>query len=280
MIRFKTAARDALTMSRLALLACLSATAFSATALDSLGEVQTCVAGNVPQQTVAQDLAIIHADRLGKQRRMIGRLFVRRNDRELLDTVMRMQEPDELRNAAYLMLEGSGYIPDKLLGRYDDRIYVYLPAARKSRKINPGAAAGQLFGTNLNYSDIKHLFGSVSGGKISKGEDVTLAGRRVYPLEIVPNEKTSPYGRVVAHIDALTCLTLQTDFYARSGRLAKQLKMNPEKISREDGRFVGHEYRMDELSSKEYTMLYLGGVTYDESLKEEFFHPDVFHRAR
>lgn len=266
--------------SRLALFACLSFASLPAIALDTLREVQTCIAGNVPQKTVTQDLAIIHSDRVGKQRRLIGRLFVRRNDRELLDTVMRMQEPDELRNAAYLMLEGSGYMPDKLLGRYDDRIYVYLPAARKARKINPGAAAGQLFGTNLNYADIKHLFGSVTSGRVTKRDDATIAGRRVYPLEITPIEKTSPYGRVLAHIDAATCLTLQTDFYARNGRLAKQLKMNPEKISREDGRFVAHEYRMDELASKEYTMLYLGSVAYDESLKETFFHPDGFHQAR
>ena len=193
---------------------------------------------------------------------------------------MRFQEPEDLRNAAYLLLEGSGQIQDKLLGRYDDRVYVYLPAAGSARKVDAGAAAGQLFGTNLNYTDIKHLFGSVADGKVRKLDDEMVAGRRTYTLEIVPRENTSPYARVVAHVDALTCLVLQSSFHGRNGKLAKRMRLNPEKISREDGRFVGHEYRLEEMHSPEHTMLYIGNVHYDEGLNETFFHPDGFHLAR
>lgn len=252
----------------------------NATALDTFHELRTCVQGNIPVKTVRQDMAMAHKNRVGKERRLIGKMYLRRNDKQLLDTVMQLEQPKELFRAAYLLLEGSGRLQDKLFGTAEDRIYVYLPAARKPREVSASSAGSQLFGTNLNTQDIKHIFGALSGGKPKKLPDEKVNGRRSYPVQIVPYEQTSPYSKIMAYVDAQTCLTSKADFYGRSGKLDKTLSQNMGKVSREDGRFVGHEFKMQEAGSPEQTMLYFGNVQYDEGLSEALFHPDGFYKEK
>lgn len=267
-------------MLRLLLLSALAAVTAPTWALDTLAEIGTCVQGNVPQRTVEQDIAFLHYDRSGRSRRLVGRMWARRNDRALLDVVLKIREPDELRGAAYLLLEGSGRIADRLLGRDDDRIYIYLPAARAVRRISASDASGQLFGTNLEYGDFRHLLGSVREVNAERLPDTELAGRKAYALRVVPAEPTSPYSEIRSFIDARTCLALQVDFIGHDRRPARRLRMNPDHVARVDGRFVGHEYRIDDLRSGEHTMIYFGDVHYDDRVDETFFHPDGFHLAR
>lgn len=250
----------------------------NAQALDSLEEVRTCVQGNVPNKAVRQDLALIHQNRAGRERQMIGRLFVERSDEDLLQMVMKLQQPKALFGAAYLYLQGSGRLPDKLLGKADDRTYVYLPAARQSRKVDSGSVGSELFGTNVSTDDLKHLFGTVSGGQVQyHGEKRSSAGR-AYAMTLTPYEKTSPYAKIEALIDARTCLTAETRFFAANGQLEKTLSQDLSKVTRVDGRFVGHHYTMREAGSAENTQLILGNVHYDKDLPDTLFHPDGYYR--
>lgn len=249
-----------------------------ALALDTVREIQTCVQGNVPQRAVRQDLAITHHNRSGKPRQMIGRLFLERSDKDLLKMVMKLQQPKALFNAAYLFLQGTGYLPDKLRGIYDDQVHMYLPAARKPREIQSSSVGSELFGTNLNTADIKHLFGSLSGSRVQLDGQGKHQGRRAYRVDITPYEQSSPYSRVVVLIDAATCLAGHTSFYAANGKLEKTLSQEMSRITKVDGRFVGHDYTMQDAHSAEKTQLILGNVHYDKDIPDTLFHPDGFYR--
>lgn len=249
-----------------------------ALALDTVREIQTCVQGNIPVNAVRQDLALNHHNRSGKSRQMIGRLFLERSDKDLLKLVMKLQQPKALFNAAYLFLQGSGYLPDKLLGTYDDRVHMYLPAARKPREIKSSAVGSELFGTNLNTADIKHLFGSLSGSRVKLDGEGKHQGRRGYRVDVTPYEQSSPYSRVEVLIDAATCLAGHTRFYAANGQLEKSLIQDLSKVTKVDGRFVGHHYTMQDAHSAEKTELILGNVHYDKDLPDTLFHPDGFYR--
>lgn len=249
-----------------------------ALALDTVREIQTCVQGNIPINTVRQDLALNHHNRSGKSRQLIGRLFLERSDKDLLQLVMKLQQPKALFNAAYLFLQGSGYLPDKLLGTYGDRVHMYLPAARKPREIKSSSVGSELFGTNLNTSDIKHLFGSLTGSRVKLKGDGQHQGRNGYRVDVTPYEQSSPYSRVEVLIDAATCLAGLTRFYAANGELEKTLVQDLTKVTKVDGRFVGHHYTMQDAHSAEKTELILGNVHYDKDLPETLFHPDGFYR--
>ena len=263
---------------RILAFAVISLLPLCASAFETLAELRHCVSGNVPEHTARQDLAMTYTKRTSSPRQLVGRLYVERDEKDLLRSMIKLQQPRELFNAAYLFLEGSGRTADKLFGTAEDRTYVFLPAARRARKISASSAGSDLFGTNIETDDIRHLLGSLTGGTLKQLDNGEVAGRSTYTVEITPFKKTATHSRVIAHIDTRTCLTLQADFYKPSGKLGKRLTQDPSKISQVNGRFAGHSFKMESLDTGEITELFLGSIIFDRDIPETIFHPDGFYQ--
>lgn len=252
----------------LAAQALLPSTAWAA---PDLASVQACVHNNVPQRTIVQKVMMRHTDPAGEQRLIVAKLHLKRNANGMRSIMMKVEHPSDLSGARYLLLEGKS----------NDDVYMYLPAYRKVRQIRGSAVAGQLFGTNLNYQDIKQIYGSFNQLYAEEITDSTVDGRPTFRVRMTADDSTeSNYGLVVTNIDRDTCLPLKVDLYDVSQRHIKTVQLNPEKISRVDGRMVGHEYRVKNVGNTEVTELYLGDVYYDKKIDENVFHPEAFHTTR
>lgn len=259
---FARAGLSKLTVLVLSLLAC------QATALETTREIIQCANGNVPQKTFSQMLGISAFDRVGVERRLVARMYGKRTEADTVNLMLGVLQPDDLAGARYLVRgQDEG----------DDEMYMYLPALNAVRRIKGEASNSKLWGTDFSYVDILQIFGSFAQGRMTRRDNATLDGRDVYVLEVEPySSSESPYSRIVTSVDAKTCLTSQVEFTERGGKLRKRLRMNTAVISKEDGRFVGHEYTMEDLRDKTRTTLYLGDVIYDEDTPRGVFSPQGF----
>lgn len=242
--------------------------AFPATALETTSDIILCANGNVPQKTFSQMLGISAFDRIGVERRLVARLYGKRTEQDTVNLMLGVLQPEDLAGARYLV---------RGQDKAEDEMYMFLPALNAVRRIRGEAGNSKLWGTDFSYQDILQIFGTFAEGPMTRRDDSELNGRKVYVLEVNPPATAiSPYSSILTKVDALTCLTSEVEFTERSGKLRKRLSMNTEVISKEDGRFVGHEYTMEDLREKTRTTLYLGDVIYDEAPPRGVFSPQGF----
>lgn len=239
-----------------------------ATALETVGEIIQCANGNVPQKTFSQMLGISAFDRIGVERRLVARMYGKRTEEDNINLMLGVLQPDDLAGARYLV---------RGQDKGEDEMYMFLPALNTVRRIKGEASNSKLWGTDFSYVDILQIFGTLAEGPVNRRDDAQLDGRKVYVLDVEPySAGDSPYSRILTKIDAKTCLTSQVEFTERGGKLRKRLTLNTDVISKEDGRFVGHEYTMEDLRDKTRTTLYLGDVIYDEATPRGVFSPQGF----
>ena len=256
-----------LTLRTLLGLAALSF-AGQAAALETIREIIQCANGNVPQKTFSQMLGVSAFDRIGVERRLVARMYGQRTEDDTVNLMLGVLQPEDLAGARYLV---------RGQDKGEDEMYMFLPALNAVRQIRGEASNSKLWGTDFSYVDILQIFGTFAEGRMTRKDNSTLNGRSVYVLDVEPySEGESPYARIVTKVDAKTCLTSQVEFTERGGKLRKRLTMNTEVISKEDGRFVGHEYTMEDFRDKTQTTLYLGDVIYDEATPRGVFSPQGF----
>lgn len=255
-------------LSQAALTLIIAVFTSSAAALETTREIIQCANGNVPQKTFSQMLGISAFDRIGVERRLVARMYGKRTEDDTVNLMLGVLQPDDLAGARYLV---------RGKDKSEDEMYMFLPALNAVKRIRGEASNSKLWGTDFSYIDILQIFGTFAEGKMTRKANATLDQRTVYVLEVEPySEGDSPYSRIVTKVDAKTCLTSQVEFTERGGKLRKRLSMNTEVISKEDGRFVGHEYTMEDLRDKTRTTLYLGDVIYDQDTPRGVFSPQGF----
>lgn len=236
--------------------------------LESAEDVTLCMNGNVPQQTFSQMLGITTYDASSIERRMVVQMYGRRIGERSINLMLHVLRPEELAGTRYLLRSGVEH----------DDVRIYLPSLKATREIDGEMVWSNLWGTDFSYVDLKQIFGVFSQAHVERGADGVIDDRATYQLSVLrPERSRSPYGRIVSHVDQRTCLALQVDFYAPDGRQLKQLQLNPEILSKEDGRFVGHEWTMQDLRTpRRRTELHLGDVRYHTDLDDNAFSPRLF----
>lgn len=227
-----------------------------------------CMNGNVPQKTFSQMLGISTFDASAVERRIVVQMYGRRVGEREISLMLHVLRPEELAGTRYLLRTGV---------RQDD-VRIYLPSLRATREINGELVWSNLWGTDFSYEDLKQIFGVFSEAQVERGNNAEIDGRATYRLAVLPSaSRQSPYGRLVSHVDQRTCLALQVDFFAPDDRQIKRLTLNPEILSKEDGRFVGHEWTMQDLRTpNRHTTLHFGDVHYHVDLDDKAFDPSQF----
>ena len=254
-------------LASLVALLCLWA-APAAAQLESAEDVTLCMNGNVPQETFSQMLGITTYDGASIERRMVIQMYGRRIGERAINLMLHVLRPEELAGTRYLLRSGVEH----------DDVRIYLPSLRATREIDGEMVWSNLWGTDFSYVDLKQIFGVFSQAHVAREDDGMLGDRPVYRLAVRPAQRNaSPYGRIISHVDQRTCLALRIDFFAPDGHQLKQLQLNPEILSKEDGRFVGHEWTMQDLRTpNRRTELHLGDVRYHADLNDAAFDPRLF----
>ncbi|AXQ29164.1 outer membrane lipoprotein-sorting protein [Solimonas sp. K1W22B-7] len=231
--------------------------------------LRSCLAANLPQKSLAQDITLRQTDAAGGSRELVGSWYWQRGS-DGHQAMLRLSAPADLAGAAYLFVTRKG----------KEDYYVYLPAVRKVRQVTGAGVAQSLFGSGLSAFDLKFLFSGLHGGRLTRMGAGYSGGRAVEQWRFLPagNDPNVLYDRLDLTIDNGWCLPLKADLYG--GVPWKRLELDPASIHQVNGRWAPGRAVLTDLRERSTTVIQLRNERVDIPLAPELFRPNRFYKAR
>ncbi len=166
--------------------------------------------------------------------------------------MVRFLDPSEVRGVSFLRLA-------------EDRLYLYLPAFRKVRRIASSVKNEDFMGTDFSFEDMSQ---SVYAKDYTARILPEKAGQ--YVLELIPRPGTEvSYGKLVLLADKTNYVYRRIEFYSVTGRLQKILTVDD--VQEINGYWVGKRMEMRSMKDEHRTVLELKEVKFDQGLSDDFF---------
>lgn len=259
-----------LQISGVALAAALAVTVGAAAADDRTAEdIRACSRANLPERTLVQEIELEAHDRAGGSQRRRAKFYTKRYpEHDETRSTLRVTSPIDVKGMAYLMIDRADA----------DRLFLYLPAMQRVRRISGDSAAESLMGTDFSYADVRQLRSISAGGELERLEDATVGERPVYTLALTPApEDKSEYRRIVFRVDRETCVPLRTEFHTAAEAPRKRLEADPTSLREIEGRWMATQMTMRDLRDGTHTTLEVLDASYDEGVSDIIFNPRTFH---
>ncbi|HET8882656.1 MAG TPA: outer membrane lipoprotein-sorting protein [Solimonas sp.] len=239
-----------------------------AAAARSEAELRACMAANLPQHTLAQDLILTRRGADPDTRPMALRWYWRRRSGDSgFDAAMRLSAPADLAGAAYLFIGES----------HADGIYVYLPALGKVRRVNGATAAASLFGSNLSVFDLKLLTSGLRGGRLQRLGDTVSDGHAAERWRYLPpDDPDILYDRIDLVIDDAWCLPLVARLYG--GVPWKVLTLDRATVQQNEGRWQARRATLSDLRDGSRTLIEIRDQRIDDAIPDAVFSPRRFYK--
>jgi hypothetical protein len=233
----------------------------------ALDQLTACMRANLPQTVRIQSVEITAVDRVGGERRLKGKLFGTR-EKDRARVMMRIESPQDLAGAAYLVREGDSA----------DETYLYLPAVQRVRRISGAQLDGQLWGTDLSYNDLKQLQNAFSGADaVLEPASDPYEGRAVRAISFTPRaEDGSRYRSVRALVDQKTCVALKVEFIEPAG-VRKVLTVAPADLKQSGPHWYAARVEVNDIKEGTQTRVVVTGVTSGSKLAGRYFSPQSFY---
>lgn len=240
---------------------------------DATQKVTDCMRANFPSSIRIQAMELSTINLAGDTRSMKGRVFVVREeegkDKGLLRTMLKIDEPSNLKGAAYLVRETDDFLRDGM--------FVYLPSVNRVRRVTGEFADGSLMGTDFSYYDFKQLqgaFGDLSG-KLEGSDQIEGRTVQILSFQPLPSVQT-PYSSVRVWVDQATCVPLRADFN-EGDKVLKRLTGSPKALQQSGKLWYLAEIEMKNLGKGTRSTLKLGEVTSGGELSSVYFNPNSFY---
>jgi hypothetical protein len=167
-------------------------------------------------------------------------------------------------------------------GRDDDQ-WLYLPAARRSRRIASSDRGDSFLGTDLSYDDVKRETKvSLYDYRRRTLRAEAVDGHPCIVVEATPvDERTARelgYGKVVFWADSDIWMVRKGEYWDTAGRPLKTVHMT--EIRRDDGIWTPHRIEVENLQTGHRTVFVFDQVSYDpKDVPESLFSEQALHRG-
>lgn len=233
-------------------------------------QIRACMQRNLPTTTSLQRIEIESEDRAGGRRTVAARVHWKRFD-ERARAMIRVDEPREVRGAAYLLIEGE----------QSDDMYVYMPAMKKVRRVTVTTVSNQLWGSDFSHEDMKHLQGLAARGRSERLDDTRVGERGVFVLATEPEgTDASAYQRVLTYIDRETCTVLRSEFFERGERPRKILEADLASLVQDGDHWTARTYTMRDQLNDTMSWLRIVESELDGDLPDRLFNPSRLGKGR
>jgi hypothetical protein len=233
--------------------------------------VAACVQRNLPETTSVQTFRFRTSDRAGSEREIVGKVWWRRFEDDRSRVLLQVQEPEDLRGSAVLLIERSS----------GSDMFLYLPELRKVRRITSHAVSGSLFGSDFTYEDFQQLQGMSLGGAREALPDETVDGVAVHAIAQSPApDGGSSYERVVSYVTRDGCVPIRTEMWEPGERLRKVLTADLSKLYDENGVRIPTHLRMEDRLGKSSTELILSDIEVGKEIPRRYFEMTALERLR
>ncbi|MFQ6618461.1 MAG: outer membrane lipoprotein-sorting protein [Fidelibacterota bacterium] len=197
-------------------------------------------------QVLVEKLTLVEADGTQKSREI--KLFQKGKEKRLIV----FTSPKEIEGVSFLSISS-------------ERMYLYMPAFRKVRRIASAVKNENFMGTDFSYEDLSET-------EFSKKYSIKLLNSNSdnYILELVPEKDSDvSYSRLIMTVDRISYYYRKTEFYDKRGRLKKV--MTADDIVKKDGYWIAKKIVMKNVISEHRTEMELISVKYDTGLSDDLF---------
>ncbi len=202
------------------------------------------------QKTISEMILI---DKDGKEeiREMI--MFSQKEENDETSSLMRFLSPKSVKGVTLLNINSG------------EKIYLYMPAYDKPRRIAGSSKQEEFMGTGLSYEDISMDYEDKDYEKNLLEETDSE-----YKIEIIPSGEDVSYKKIILIVDKEKFYAKKVEFYNMSENLTKTLEIVQIQIDEND-KITPIEIVFTDIEENHKTKIVIKEIEYDIELPSNFF---------
>ena len=227
-----------------------TSTVFALTVDEIMDKMEETAPDFTTQKTISE-MILIDKDGKEETREMI--MFSQKGEDEKTSTLMRFLSPKSVKGVTLLNINDG------------EKIYLYMPAYNKPRRIASSSKGDEFMGTGLSYEDMGMNFEDKDYEKILLEETES-----VYIIEVMPSEEDTSYKKIILMVDKEKFYTKKVEFYDINENLIKTLEIAKIKID-DKGKITPMEIVFTDVEENQKTKIVMKEIEYDIELSSSFF---------
>jgi outer membrane lipoprotein-sorting protein len=202
------------------------------------------------QKTISE-MILIDKDGKEETREMI--MFSKKEEDDKTSTLVRFLSPKSVKGVTLLNIDDG------------EKIYLYMPAYNKARRIASSSKGDEFMGTGLSYEDMSMNFEDKDyENKLLEETDSEFI------IEVMPSEEDTSYKKIILTVDKEKFYTKKVEFYDMSENLTKTLEIAKIKID-DKGKITPMEIVFTDVEDNQKTKIVIKEIEYDIELSSSFF---------
>jgi len=180
-------------------------------------------------------------------------MFSQKVENDQTNTLVRFLSPKSVKGVTLLNINDG------------EKIYLYMPAYNKPRRIAGSSKSDEFMGTGLSYEDMSMDYQD-------KKYDKTLLQETddTYIVEVLPSGDDLSYEKIIIHVDKAKFYAKKVEFYETMNELTKTLTINQIKID-DKGKVTPMEIEFTDMVEEDKTKIVMKEIEYDIELSSDFF---------
>jgi len=180
-------------------------------------------------------------------------MFSQKVENDQTNTLVRFLSPKSVKGVTLLNINDG------------EKIYLYMPAYNKPRRIAGSSKSDEFMGTGLSYEDMSMDYKD-------KDYEKTLLQETddTYIVEVLPSGEDLSYEKIIIHVDKAKFYAKKVEFYETMNELTKTLTINQIKID-DKGKVTPMEIEFTDMVEEDKTKIVMKEIEYDIELSSDFF---------
>ena len=223
----------------------------SAITVDEIMDKMEETAPDFTTQKTISEMILIDEDGKEEIREMI--MFSQKGEDEKTSTLMRFLSPKSVKGVTLLNINDG------------EKIYLYMPAYNKPRRIASSSKGDEFMGTGLSYEDMSMDYKDKDYEKKLLEET-----DNEFIIEVITSDEDTSYKKIILHVDKEKFYATKVEFYEAGNELTKTLTIN--KIQVDDkGKITPMEIVFTDIEENQKTKIVMKEIEYDIELSSSFF---------
>jgi outer membrane lipoprotein-sorting protein len=227
-----------------------TSTVFALTVDEIMDKMEETAPDFTTQKTISE-MILIDKDGKEETREMI--MFSQKGEDEKTSTLMRFLSPKSVKGVTLLNIDDG------------EKIYLYMPAYNKARRIASSSKGDEFMGTGLSYEDMSMNFEDKDYEKKLLEETESE-----FIIEVIPSEEDTSYKKIILTVDKEKFYTKKVEFYDINENLIRTLEITKIKID-DKGKITPMEIVFTDVEENQKTKIVIKEIEYDIELPSSFF---------
>ena len=227
-----------------------ASTVFALTVDEIMDKMEETAPDFTTQKTISE-MILIDKDGKEETREMI--MFSQKGEDDQTSTLMRFLSPKSVKGVTLLNINDG------------EKIYLYMPAYNKPRRIASSSKGDEFMGTGLSYEDMSMDYEDKDYEKKLLEET-----DREYIIEVLPSEEDVSYEKIILHVDKENFYAKKVEFYEAGNELTKTLTINKIKVE-DTGKVTPLEIAFTDMVENRVTKIIIKEIEYNVELSSSFF---------